>query len=656
MDRKIWVASPIFYIASVTVAVMALISLPFNMVLFSINLFVAMVSSALIYLNIRNFKSYIENTVNSAAMNLGEANGNFLQNIPIPTAIIGNKDEIVSYNDLFKDTIAKDRNLQGESVLQFLGSATMSDTISKDGLDIKYDGRNYIVYGVKFKNSTALYFIECTQYKQIKHEYLQSRPIIAFVLFDNMEELKRDCTDSQMSQILSSVESIIREWASETSGCIKKLNDGKFIMIFEERYISIFKSDKFKILNKIHDIKLDDRRFATISIGIGRGASNMLEAERWAQNALDMSLGRGGDQVAIKKGETYEFFGGTSKEVEKRSKVRTRVIASAFYQQMATSDMILITGHRFSDLDSIGAAVGVWSVATGIKGKEAYIVVDKETSLAASAIEKFQKNYEKPVFISPKKGKSMIKENTLLVVVDTHSANFLEDKDLCEKCKDVVVIDHHRMVVDHISDAVIFYHEPFASSASEMVTELVQYMDNKNLKKHEAECLLAGIMLDTKNFFMKTGVRTFEAATYLRKKGADTIEVKRMFSNSMETYKIKCRVINSVKVYGKFAIGRLDEATTDVAVACAQAADELLGVQDIKASFVVFPHNNQISISARAFGEINVQVIMEKLGGGGHQTMAASQLSGVSIQEAEEKLINVLKEFLTENEQGKSGS
>lgn len=644
MDRgRIWVISPVFYVASVALAVMACLSFPFNLALFFINMAVAVVSSVAIYLNIRGFQNYIDHLVKNTIDSLGNVDIDFLQRIPIPTVLVGKLGDIISYNMLFRDVVGNGRGKLGESILQFLSGETLNDILAKNGVDILYNNRDYTVYGSQFDDSAALYFIECTEYKAIKQEYIDSRPVVAFILFDNMEELKRDCTDAQLSQLSSSVETYLREWAAETSGFIKKLSDGKYVMIFEERYIKIFKSDKFKILNKIHTIKLDEHKWATISIGIGRGSNTMSESERWAQNALDMSLGRGGDQVSIKKGESYEFFGGASKEVEKRSKVRTRVIATALYEQMSTSDTILIMGHRFSDLDSIGAAVGLWNVASNIRGKKSYIVVDRDISLAGYMMERFEKSCEKEIFIHPDKAKTLIKDNTLLIIVDTHSANFTEDKGIYDKCKDTVVIDHHRMVVDHISDAVIFYHEPFASSTCEMVTELVQYMGDKNLKKAEAECLLGGIMLDTKSFFLKTGVRTFEAAAYLRKKGADTVEVKKMFSNSLDTYKIKCKIIDSANITEGCAIAVIDKDQGDIRIACAQAADELLGIQGVKASFVIFYYNNKASISSRSLGEINVQVIMEKLGGGGHQTMAAVQLESTSPDEAKSKLIEILE-------------
>lgn len=645
---KIWVVSPVFYISSVALAVMACLSLPFSPVLFLINMSVALICAIAIYFNIKGFQHYIAHLVKKMMVALGNIDVDFLQRIPVPAVLVGKQDDIISYNNLFRDVVGDGRGKLGESIIKFLSGETPGNVLAKNGLEVVYNNRNYTVYGSQFDEAIALYFIECTEYKTIKQEYEDSKPVVAFVLFDNMEELKRDCTDGELSQLSSSVETLLREWVTETSGFIKKLSDGKYIILFEERHIRMFKSDKFRILNRIHSIKQDEHRWATISVGIGLGSDTMAESERWAQNALDMSLGRGGDQVSIKRGDSYEFFGGSTKEVEKRNKVRTRVIASALYEQMITSDTIFVMGHKFSDLDSVGAAVGVWNVASNMKNKKCYIVVDRDMTLAGYMINKFEKSYDKEIFISPEKAKSLIKENSLLIIVDTHSGSFVEDKEIYEKCKDVVVIDHHRMSVDHISNAGIFYHEPFASSTCEMVTELVQYMGDKNLKKAEAECLLSGIMLDTKGFFLKTGVRTFEAAAYLRKKGADTVEVKKMFSNSLDTYKIKCRIIDSADITGGCAVALVDEDWGDIRVACAQAADELLGIQGVKASFVLFYYDNKVAISSRSLGEINVQVIMEKLGGGGHQTMAAVQLESVSIEEAKTKLLGILQEIWAE--------
>ncbi len=311
----------------------------------------------------------------------------------------------------------------------------------------------------------------------------------------------------------------------------------------------------------IREIKAGDRGSATVSIGIGRGAPTLSEGERWARQALDMALGRGGDQVAIKqKNDSYEFFGGLSKGIEKRDKVRTRVIAATLSDHIKASDQVLVMGHKFSDLDCIGAAVGMYSAVTKGLKKPAFIVVRKAQSLAGPLIESMEKaNPEEEIFISPEEAMQRLASKTLLVVVDTHSQDFVESTDVLNKAERIVVIDHHRMMVKHIENAIIFYHEPYASSASEMVAELVQYIGENTLSRLEAEALLAGIMLDTKSFVLKTGVRTFEASAYLRRRGADTVEVKRMFSNSIDTYKAKYQLVSGAEIYNNCAIACAEE-------------------------------------------------------------------------------------------------
>ena len=430
---------------------------------------------------------------------------------------------------------------------------------------------------------------------------------------------------------------------AKSQGIFKKLSSGKYFVVFEEKYLKQFISEKFKIIDKIHSAQIDDHRYATVSIGISRGAENLFKAKNEAARALDMALGRGGDQVAVKGKSSYEFFGGASQGLEKRSKVRTRVVASMLSERIDSCDCVFIMGHKYSDFDSVGAAVALWSICTRIKNKKSFVVINKKESMASSAIEYLERLDSDKIFISPTQAQTMITDKSLLIVVDTHSLNFLENNDVYLMSKNIAVIDHHRLTVIKVENAMIFYHEPSASSVCEMVTELVQYIGDKCLEKSEAECLLAGITLDTKNFTLKAGVRTFEAAAYLRKKGADISEVKQMFAGSIENYKLKCRIIENARIIENCAVARLDEFNKGSRMACAQAADELLNVKNIKASFVLFPNNDKINISARSLGEINVQTIMEKLGGGGHQTMAATQIEGMNMEQVEKKLIDIIK-------------
>ena len=427
------------------------------------------------------------------------------------------------------------------------------------------------------------------------------------------------------------------------NGFYKKLEkNDRYLVVFEERNMQKLIEQKFKILETIKNIKMKEVSGATISIGIGHRGKTFKDCELLARRALDMALGRGGDQAAVNDGETYEFFGGTSKGFEKRDKVRTRVISAALEEQIRDSENVIIMGHRFSDLDAVGAAVGMWSAVRKNLDVDVFIVINKKQSLAGSIISNIEKSGLLDVFIDEKTALNEITEKTLLIVIDTHSPSFLESYDVYKKCKRVVVIDHHRMMVNHIDNAVIFYHEPYASSASEMVAELLQYLGSDTLSRLEAEALLAGIMLDTKNFVLRTGVRTFEAAAFLRSKGADTVEVKRLFSNSISTYKTKYKLVSEAEIFNSYAIACAEEESSDIRIAAAQAADELLGIENVKASFVMFPTGNTINISARSLGDVNVQVLMEKLGGGGHQTMAAAQLENTTMEAARERLVSTV--------------
>ncbi len=464
-------------------------------------------------------------------------------------------------------------------------------------------------------------------------------------MFDNKEEFERASIEGEDIQIAAKVEIALQKWITQTSGFLKKLSGGKYMVIMEERHIKDAIREKFKILEEIRNIKLNDTIWATVSIGIGREGKTLKECELWARRAFDMAVGRGGDQVVIKNFEGYKFFGGMSKGFEKRSKVRTRMISSALSEQIKESDNVLIMGHKFSDLDSVGASIGMNSIINKGKSKNSYIVINKKETLALALIESVESQSEKMIFLSEEEALKIISDKTLLIIVDTHSDSFIESKKIYKMCKKIVVIDHHRMMVNHINNAVVFYHEPFASSASEMVTELAQYLSDNVLNRLESEALLAGIMLDTKNFVLKTGSRTFDAAAYLRRRGADTVEVKRMFSNSIDTYKVKYQLVSGAEIFNNCAIACAEEGMANIRVACAQAADELLSIQGVNASFVIYKDNDEINISARSLGDVNVQVIMEAMGGGGHQTMAGVQIKNENIEYVRENLAKIISEL-----------
>ncbi len=645
MKKKVWAASPVFFVITAVMLVMAAMSWVYNQTLFYVEISLSILAVVAVIISIVHFKAYVRTVQKGAAEALKGINKESMSQISLPVVVVGEKGDIVWYNIPFYNKVCSKRECIGESITQFTSGMRVSQLLNRKGVDVAYREKRYTVFGMTSKEATILYFIEDTYYKETAFEYEESRPCVALAMFDNREELARDSTDSQDAQIVAAVERTIQDWAAKTTGFYKKLSGGRYMVMMEERHLRAFIEKKFQILDQIRNIKLDERRYATISIGVGRGGKTMKECEAWARNALEMALGRGGDQVAIKQGDSYEFFGGMSKGVEKRDKVRTRVIASTLSDHIKDSDYVFIMGHQFSDLDSVGASVGMWSAVTKGQERPASVVINREQSLAASLIESIDKSGNGGMFITPAQAENMLTDHSLLIIVDTHSPSFVESSSLYQKSKRVVVIDHHRMMVNHIEGAVVFYHEPYASSASEMVTELTQYLGENALNRLEAEALLAGIMLDTKNFVLKTGVRTFEAAAYLRRKGADTVEVKRLFSDSIDTYKAKYQMVSGAEIFNSCAIASADESCADIRVASAQAADELLGIQGVNASFVMYPAGGGINISARSLGSVNVQVIMEALGGGGHQTMAGAQLPDVTMEEAREKLVGLISDL-----------
>ena len=644
MKKRVWAASPFFYTVVVVMYLMAGASWFWDKRVFAIEMGLALIATMAVAVSVLRFKAYVKTAYQSVSSIYENMDENILEKFSIPLAISGETGDIIACNTAFLKEVAVQKNCVGDNVLKYTQGKPLETFLNSGGVDVSVDQKEYTVFGVSLQKSVALYYIDDTYFKKTAKEYEESRPAVATILFDNRDELLRDVTDGQDTRIVAGVESALQKWAMKTSGFMKKLSGGRYMVLLEERHIRAFKKDKFAILDEIRNVKLDERHWATISIGVGHGAESFKQCELWSRKALDMALGRGGDQVAIKRGDSYEFFGGVSKGVEKRDKVRTRVIAATLTDHIQNSDAVFIMGHRFSDLDAVGASIGMWSAVRKGKEKDAFIIIDKEQTLAKPLVESVENSGNSHMFVSPLQALQMMTDRSLLVIVDTHSQGFIESPEAYEKAKRVVIIDHHRMMVNHISDAVIFYHEPYASSASEMVTELVQYLGENALSQLEAEALLAGIMLDTKNFVLKTGVRTFEAAAYLRRRGADTIEVKRMFSDSIDTYKAKYQLVSGAEIFNSCAIACADESCPDIRVASAQAADELLGIQGVLASFVLYPTKDVINISARSLGEFNVQLIMEAMGGGGHQTMAGAQIADQTVAEVHDKLVEIINE------------
>lgn len=641
MKKKVWVTTPMLLAMNLLMISMTGVSWFFNKYIFCVELILTLLIFFLSLRSVVGLKKYVNALVNDV-INLQADSNEFLKLTPFPAVLIGSKNEIVFANDLFKSVVVNNSECVGEPVEKFLENKKIDYIFKHNGTDISYKEKRYTVYGVNSAKIRVLYFVEDTYYKETTFEYLASRPTVMLVTFDNKDEILRDIEVEQSSQVVAKVEQQLQKWAKDSNGIFRKLNDTLYMMITEERYVEAFVDKKFEILESIRNIKLDENKYATVSIGVGRNAAGLRESELWAKKALEMALGRGGDQAVVKQKDTYAFFGGISKGTEKLDKVRTRVIANTLLEHIKASDTVLIMGHKYSDLDSVGACIGMWSAITKGQKKVAYIVLNEASTLAESLVHNAKKSTSERIFINASTALSMITDKTLLIVVDTHSPNFIEDFAVYQRCKRIVVIDHHRMMVNHIDGALVFYHEPSASSSSEMVTELIQYFGEDFLTSVESEALLSGIMLDTKNFVLKTGVRTFEAAAFLRKKGANTVAVKRLFSNTITTYKEKYQLVSTAEIFNNCAISVSQKEMQDIRLASAQAADELLDIQGVRASFVIYFDNGMVNVSARSMGDINVQPLMEELGGGGHQTMAGAQIKNANVEQVREKIIEMI--------------
>ena len=644
MRKKHWTLSPWFLIFASVMLFMALASYNYNKILCYVELGISVVAFAVVVVLSLRFRNYIVSTVRNAADKIKGVNPTYLDKFKYPVAVSGDKGDIVWCNSRFRKNICNGRSPEGEKINSYLSDFNIDEVKDGDGIDVAIDGREYTVFCMSVEGGVISYFMENTFYKSTVREYQASLPCVAIITFDNDDDFSNE-PDEDYSEIRLAVESHLQKWAAEYNALYKKVGGNRYMIIFRDSDVEKLISAKFPVLRQIHSIVLNQHQ-ATISAGLCRGEKVLKNSEANARKALEMALGRGGDQIAIIKDNSYEFFGGTTAAAEKVSKVRMRVIANAISRAVLDCDKVFIMGHRFSDLDCEGAAIGLQCIIEKSFGKFSKVVVNKETSMAKKLIDYTDAKLDTNVFISPDEAIRGVTPRSLLIIVDTHIKNSLESVELYEKCKRVIVIDHHRKAVNYIDNALVFCHEPSASSASEMCSEIISCLDDKPLGYVQADALLAGIMLDTKNFVLKTGVRTFEAAAYLRKKGANTLTVKEMFSDSIDTYREKVDIVCRAKIYRGCAVSTADKITYDIRLAAAQAADELLTLQGVNASFVIFEDSGKMNISARSYGRVNVQIIMENLGGGGHQTMAAAQLTDTTKELAYQQLMSVIDKVL----------
>ena len=567
--------------------------------------------------------------------------------INIPMVMIGDKTNIIWQNNLSKHILPKeyiiDSAVKLDAKLKQNETATVTADIGNG--DIYLAMASYI----KFANFNCMLvsYINKTEEEVLKKTLEDTKVAVGVIVVDNYDETMQGLSDIKKSEISSKIANEIASWANENKGVITVIDKDRYVMFVEKQYIDEMEKNQFEILEKVRNITDETKLPITISIGFSHNESTLEDRYKASNSALDIALGRGGDQVVLKKEKKFDFYGGSNLGLEKTSRVRSRTIAQALREIMLKCDKVYIMGHKNSDIDCIGAAVGLYKMAMTLE-KEAGIIIDtKYNSSSKSIIEKLKTlpDYE-DAFVSQGELKKIDTQNAVLIIVDTHKKSYLAYPDIYEQFEKVVLIDHHRRGPEFIENTILNYHEIYASSTSELVTEILMYIENLELNPVEAESLYAGIVVDTKNFMFKTGVRTFEVAAFLKRFGIDVTQVKQLFQNDLETYVAKVEIVKNAEIIrGQIAISTSEEEYNDMPIIAAQAADELLSISGVYASFVLCRVDNVIMISGRSMGDINVQSILEKIGGGGHLTFAGAQIAGVTIDEAKEKLIESIDEY-----------
>ena len=561
-----------------------------------------------------------------------------LTGLPIPTMLIADG-RVLWYNTIFREEVLNGTDAVSRPIDRLFPELDLAVCSRPHGQDLTVGNKRFTAYAGAAKGSRGaniVYLVDDTVYKQTLEEYTASRPACLIIVIDSYDELFDDMKDSEQAKELEAINSLLEAYIAKSTGFLRKISNSRYIAVVEERDIHWMLQERFEILDQVR--ALHPGGFTTLSIGVGHGGKTLQECHQMARESIDIALGRGGDQAAVKTVDGFEFYGGISHGVEKRSHVRSRIIANALCDLIKKSDSVIIMGHRMSDLDAIGSAIGVLRICK-ICGVPAVIAVNSDATLAGPLLKTFIDAGEGHNFIPPDQTLDVITPRTLLIVVDTYQKRLLESQKIYEKCKRVVVIDHHRMAVGHIDNPLLLYHEPYASSASELVCELLQFLPKENnITALEAQALLAGIMLDTRSFALHVGVRTFEAAAWLRSRGAQTADTKLLFNTSKEEYEARAHIVESAYIYKGCAIALSEELDAGMNVVLPMAANDLLTINGVDASFVAVAKNGGVNISARSMGALNVQVILEPLGGGGHLMMAGAQLHDCTLQDAETRI------------------
>lgn len=602
----------------------------------------------------------IETHIEEVALGMNWAVRNTLNKSSIPMLVVETDGNIIfknpKFNNEFKniDVITYVDSLIKEIKLEIENNADKKEITKQISIEDKVYRVlcEYVVSKKRDKRKQKEYvltlnFIDETKYNVLFDKYINEKMCVAIAVIDNYEELMQKLSPEEKTSILAKIDKALYDWASTTSGLVMKNERDTYIYVFEQQYLTDIEKNKINILDLVKEI--DSKVPITLSISISNEGENYYDRYKSASDGLELVLGRGGDQCIVRKEGKYKFYGGNTQEVEKRTRVKARIVAHTIESMIQDAKQVIIMGHQNPDIDSLGSSMGMYRLAKTM-GKNTYIVASDLGMNLGKFIETLQETEYEQAIIDKREALSIIDKDTLLIVVDTHKKSFVQVPELLEETDNIVVIDHHRKGPDFIDNASLTFQEVYASSAAELVTEILQYVEVKvELTQAEIEGLYGGIMVDTKNFTFKTGVRTFEAAAYLRKFGVDIIKVKKWFQADLESYNVIADIVKKVDMISdSIAISTYDVVDKNANTICAKAADELLTISDITASFVLGDTGENICISGRSIGDINVQVILEKLGGGGHITLAGAQLTGMSIEEAKTELINRINEYFSE--------
>jgi len=641
------VLNPIIYLVAIIIIIAVMSASGANAVAFvviSVTVAIAYTVFTIIYdlklksLRIQEYGISFNNTI-----------GKNIKRLDLPVLFVDSVGKIIWEN-------AKSSQLVEKEALSDIVYEVTKNT-KKEMPVVKIGEQQYIIYHTELiieeEVGKLVVLVDITKEKELAKELDDTRTVIGCIIIDSFEDIMQGLEDLEKINTTSKIDKEIVAWVTKYNGVVSKIEKDRYIYMIDKKHVKDLEDNSFEILEKMNHISEDVVKLPiTISIGLSYDEENLYGRYKSALTALEIAMGRGGNQAVIKNNKKYDIYDGSTIQVDKTNKVRARTISQALKDLILKSDNIYIMGHKNSDIDCIGAAIGVYKIARTY-GKTAKIISDiKHNTTTKAVIDRLkqEKEYE-DVFIGKEECKKLDYTNSLLVIVDTHKQSYLAVADVLEECDKVVLIDHHRRGPEFIEQAILSYHEVFASSTSELVTELLMYMEDVLLTPKEAETIFSGILIDTKNFTFKTGVRTFEVAAYLKKMGVDMTEIKHLFQNDFETYMARVNIVKNAEIVdGQIAISTTEEQIKDISVIAAQAADELLSITGILASFVLCEIEGVIMISGRSLGDINVQLILEKMGGGGHLTFAGAQLAGVTIEEAKQRLLEEIKEYYKEIE------